>query len=109
MAEKEACVLCAEIAVLLAKIVIDPVPPAKIEVFLQPLLHCTKGKWWVETNPRSMCSKSGHTLNPVQDIDAETDSDMRSPTGLVHSDRPKGRILPCLDSTSTQTVSLVFF
>lgn len=50
VAEKEACVLCAEIAVLLAKIIIDPVPPAKIEVFLQPLLHCTKGKRWVETN-----------------------------------------------------------
>lgn len=45
---ENAPVLWAEIAVLLVKDAIDPVPPDKI---LQALLHCTKERRWVVQGP----------------------------------------------------------
>ncbi len=40
----------------------------------------------------------------VQDVDAETHLSMRPSLRLVCSDRPEGRLLPCLNPPSTQTV-----
>ncbi len=50
-------------------------------------------------------SESGPSQAPVQDVDAETHLSMRPSPRLVCSNRPEGRLLPCLDPPSTQTVS----
>lgn len=58
VAEIDAPVLCADIAVLLAKDAIEPVPPAEIgRVSTALTLHCTEKRWWDETNPRPARSK----------------------------------------------------
>ncbi len=47
----DAPVLRAEIAVLLAKDAIEPVPPADMRSgVVQPLLHCAQERWWVTTD-----------------------------------------------------------
>ncbi len=103
---KDAPVLRAEVAVLLAKDAIEPVPSSRDEVgVLQPLLHRTQERRWVTTNPGPARSESGPSQAPVQDVDAETHLSMRPSPRLVCSNRPEGRLLPCLDPPSTQTVS----
>ncbi len=81
-------------------------PSSRDEVrVLQPLLHRTKERRWVTTNLGPACSEPGPSQAPVQDVDAETHLSMRPSLRLVCSDRPEGRLLPCLDPPSTQTVS----
>ncbi len=50
---KDAPVLRAEVAVLLAKDAIEPVPPAEMKsgFYKRPLLHRTQERRWVTTNP----------------------------------------------------------
>ncbi len=69
------------------------------------LLHRTQERRWVTTNPGPARSESGPSQAPVQDVDAETHLSMRLSPRLVCSNRPEGRLLPCLDPPSTQTVS----
>ncbi len=81
-------------------------PSSRDEVrVLQPLLHRTQERRWVTTNPGPARSESGPSQAPVQDVDAETHLSMRPSPRLVCSNRPEGRLLPCLDPPSTQTVS----
>ncbi len=81
----------------------DSVRPASPQV--QPLLHRTQERRWVTTNPGPTRSEPGPSQAPVQDVDAETHLSMRPSLRLVCSNRPEGRLLPCLDPPSTQTVS----
>ncbi len=81
-------------------------PSSRDEVrVLQPLLHRTQERRWVTTNPGPARSEPGPSQAPVQDVDAETHLSMRPSLRLVCSNRPEGRLLPCLDPPSTQTVS----
>ncbi len=80
-------------------------PSSRDEVrVLQPLLHRTQERRWVTTNPGPARSEPGPSQAPVQDVDAETHLSMRPSLRLVCSNRPEGRLLPCLDPPSTQTV-----
>ncbi len=80
-------------------------PSCRYEVrVLQPLLHCTQEKWWLRPiwdlrvlnrslqSYRSRCSRRNAFSSA-------------SVPRLVCSDRPEGRVLSCLDSSSTQAVS----
>ncbi len=81
-------------------------PSSRDEVrVLQHLLHRTQERRWVTTNPGPAPSEPGPSQAPVQDVDAETHLSMRPSLRLVCSNRPEGRLLPCLDPPSTQTVS----
>ncbi len=81
-------------------------PSARDEVrVLQPLLHHTQERRWVTTNLGPARSEPGPSQAPVQDVDAVTHLSMRPSLRLVCSDRPEGRLLPCLVPPSTQTVS----
>ncbi len=81
-------------------------PSSRDEVrVLQPLLHRTQERRWITTNLGPARSEPGPSQAPVQDVDAETHLSMRPFLRLVCSDRPEGCLLPCLDPTSTQTVS----
>ncbi len=103
---KDAPVLRAEVAVLLAKDAIEPVPPAEMKSgFYSPYFIVPKKGGGVTTNPGPARSESGPSQAPVQDVDAETHLSMRPSPRLVCSNRPEGRLLPCLDPPSTQTVS----
>ncbi len=82
----------------------DPSSRDEVRV-LQPLLHRTQERRWVTTNPGPAHSEPGPSQAPVQDVDAETHLSMRPSLRLVCSNRPEGRLLPCLDPPSTQTVS----
>ncbi len=76
-------------------------PSSRDEVrVLQPLLHLNKERRWVTTNLGPARSEPGPSQAPVQDVDAETHLSMH-----LSSDRPEGRVLPCLDPPSTQTIS----
>ncbi len=80
-------------------------PSSRDEVrVLQPLLHRTQERRWVTTNPGPARSEPGPSQAPVQDVDAETHLSMCPSLRLVCSNRPEGRLLPCLDPPSTQTV-----
>ncbi len=108
VAVRNAPVLREEIAVLLAKDAIEPVPPAEMrQGFLQPLLHRTQERWWPSANPGSASLEPGFTQAPVQDADAQAHDQMHSAPGLVCSDRPEGRLLSRFDPSATQTVSTV--
>ncbi len=81
-------------------------PSCRYEVrVLQPLLHCTQEKWWVTTDLGSASFESEPSQATVQDAHAETHFRVRPSPRLVCSDRPEGRVLSCLDSSSTQAVS----
>lgn len=67
--------------------------------------HRNPDGWVGNNNPRSASFESGPAQAPVLDVDTEAHSDIRSPTGLVCGDRPKGRILSYL--ASAQTISSV--
>ncbi len=82
-----------------------PGPSSRDEVrVLQPLLHRTQERRWVTTNLGPARSEPGPSQAPVQDVDGETHLSMHPSLRLVCSDRPEGRLLPCLDPPSTQTV-----
>ncbi len=103
---KDAPVLRAEVAVLLAKDAIEPVPPAEM-----------KSGFY---SPYFIVPKKGGGLRPILDLrvlnralhklpfrmltQRRIVQSVRSPQ-LVCSNRPEGRLLPCLDPPSTQTVS----
>ncbi len=53
------------------------------------------------TNLGPARSEPGPSQAPVQDVDAETHLSMRPSLRLVCSDRPEGRLLPCLIPPST--------
>ncbi len=65
---------------------------------LQPLLNRTQERRWVTTNLGPAHSEPGPSQAPVQEVDAETHLSRCS-------NRPEGRLIPCLDPPSTQTVS----
>ncbi len=94
-------VLCKEIAVLLAKDAIEPVPPAEMR------LHHTQERWGLPTNLGSASLETCFAQAPVQDADAQTHYQMHPATGLVCSDRPEGRLLSCFDPSATQTIPTV--
>ncbi len=81
-------------------------PSCRYEVrVLQPLLHCTQEKRWVTTDLGSASFESEPSQAAVQDAHAETHFRVHPSPRLVCSDRPEGRVLSCLDSSSTQAVS----
>ncbi len=81
-------------------------PSSQDEVrVLQPLLHRTQERRWVTTNLGPAHSEPGPSQAPIQDVDAETHLSMHPSFRSVCSNRPEGRLLPCLDPPSTQTVS----
>ncbi len=63
---------------------------------LQLLLHRTQERRWVTTNLGPAHSEPSSSQAPVQDVDEET--------RLICSNRPAGRLLPCLNPHSTRTV-----
>ncbi|CAM4661540.1 unnamed protein product [Leuciscus chuanchicus] len=71
---------------------------------LQPVLHCTQERWWVTTNLGPARPEPVPSQATVQDAYAETHFQMHPSPRLVCSDRPEGRVLSCLDSSSTQTL-----
>ncbi len=104
----DAPVLCAEIAVLLAKDTIEPVPPAEMRSgFLQPLLHCAQEKWLVMTDLGSASFEPCASQAAVQDVDTEMHFRLHPSPRLVCSDRPEGHVLSCLDSPATQAISAI--
>ncbi len=81
-------------------------PSSRYEVrVLQPLFHCTQEKRWVTTNLGPATFESEPSQATVQNAHAETHSRVHPFPRLVCSDRPEGRVLSCLDSSSTQAVS----
>ncbi len=81
-------------------------PSCRYEVrVLQPLLHCTQEKRWVTTDLGSASFESEPSQATVQDAHAETHFRVHPSPRLICSDRPEGRVLSCLDSSSTQAVS----
>ncbi len=104
----DAPILRAEIAVLLAKDAIEPVPPADMRIgVLQPLLHCTQEKRWVKTNLGSARFEPGPSQAPVQNAHTETHLWVRPSPRLVCSYRPEGRVLPCVDPSAPQAIPAV--
>ncbi len=102
---KDAPVLHAEVAVLLAKDAIELVPPAEMKSGFYSLLHHTQERRWVTTNLGPAHSEPGPSLAPVQDVDVEMHLSMHPSFRLVCSNWPEGRLLLCLDPPSTQTIS----
>ncbi len=100
---KDAPVLRAEVAVLLAKDAIEPVPPAEI-----------KSGFY---SPYFIVPKKGGGLRPILDLRILNRAlhklpfrmlmhlSMHPSFRLVCSNRPEGRLIRCLNPPSTQTVS----
>ncbi len=74
---------------------------------LQPLLHCTQEKRWVKTNLGSARFEPGPSQAPVQNAHTETHLWVRPSPRLVCSDRPEGRVLPCVDPSAPQAIPAV--
>ncbi len=74
---------------------------------LQPLLHCTQKRRWVETNLGSARPELCPSQASVQDAHAETYLRMHPSPRLVCSDRPEGRVLPCVDPSTPQAIPAV--
>ncbi len=89
MADRHAPVLYEDIAVLLAKDAIEPVP---MQGFYSSYFFIPK---------------KGGGLRPVQDADTQAHDQMHPAPGLVCSNRPEGRILSCFDPSAKQTVPTV--
>ncbi len=108
VAVRNAPVLREEIAVLLAKDAIEPVPPAEMrQGFYSPYFIVPIERWWPSANPGSASLEPGFAQAPVQDAVAQAHDQMHSTPGLVCSDRPEGRLLSRFDPSATQTVSTV--
>ncbi len=92
-----------EIAVLLAKDAIEPVPPAEMrQGFYSPYFIVPK-----KGGVLDLRLEPGFAQAPIQDADAQAHDQMHSAPGLVCSDRPEGRLLSLFDPSTTQTVSTV--
>ncbi len=93
-----------EIAVLLAKDAIKPVPPAEMmqgfysSYFIAP----KKERRWSSTNTGSASLEPGPARAPIQDVDAKAHDQMHPAPRLVCSDRPS-----CFDPSTTQTFPTV--
>ncbi len=84
VAVRNAPVLREEIAVLLAKDAIEPVPRAALS---QPLLHRIQERRWSPTNPGSARLEPAFAQAPVQDADVQAHYKMQPAPGLACSDR----------------------
>ncbi len=83
-------------------------PSSRYEVgVLQPLLHCTQEKRWVKTNLGSARFEPGPSQAPVQNAHTETHLCVRPSPRLVCSNRPEGRVLPCVDPSAPQAIPAV--
>ncbi len=104
----DAPVLRAEIAVLLAKDAIEPVPPADMGLgIVQPPLHCAQESWWVTTYLGSASFEPCTSQAAVQDVDAETHFWVRPSPRLVCSYKPEGCVFLCPDPPTTQAVPVI--
>ncbi len=102
----DAHVLHAEIVVLLAKDVIEPVPPAGMRSgFYSPYFIVPKKSGGLRPILDLRTFESEASQATVQIAHAETHFRVHPSPRLVCSDRPEGRVLSCLDSSSTQAVS----
>ncbi len=108
VAVRNAPVLREEIAVLLAKDAIEPVPPAEMrQGFYSPyFIVPKKGGGLRPILDLRVLNRALHNA-PVQDADAQAHDQIYSAPGLVCSDRPEGRLLSRFDPSATQTVSTV--
>ncbi len=83
-------------------------PSSRYEVrVLQPLLHCTQERRWVKTNLGSAHLEPGPSQAHVQNAHTETHLWVRPSPRLVCSDRPEGRVLPRVDPSAPQVISVV--
>ncbi len=83
-------------------------PSSRYEVrILQPLLHCTQERRWAKANLESAHLEPGPSQASVQDTHAETHLRVRLSPKLVCSNRPEGRILPCVDHFVPQAIPAV--
>ncbi len=108
VAVRNAPVLREEIAVLLAKDAIEPVPPAEMrQGFYSPyFIVPKKGGGLRPILDLRVLNQALHKL-PVQDADTQAHDQMHSTPGLVCSDQPEGRLLSRFDPPATQIVSTV--
>ncbi len=105
---RNAPVLHEEIAVLLAKDAIEPIPPAEMrQGFHSPYFIVPNQSWWSTTNPGSASLEPGFTQAPLQDADAQVHYHMHPAPGLVCSDQTEGRLHSSFDPSVTQTVPTV--
>ncbi len=102
---KDAPVLRAEVAVLLAKDAIEPVPPAEMKSgFYSPYFIVPKKDGGLRPIlDLRVLNRALHKL-PLRMLTQEMHLSMRPSLRLVCSNRPEGRLLPCPDPPSTQTV-----
>ncbi len=108
VAVRNAPVLRKEIAVLLAKDAIEPVPPAEMrQGFYSPYFIVPKKGGGLRPILDLRVLNRAFAQAPVQDADAQAHDQMHSAPGLVCSDRPEGRLLSRFDPSVTQTVSTV--
>ncbi len=75
---------------------------------LQPLLHCTQERQWVKANLASACLEPSPSRAPVQDAHAEAYLRVHPSPRLVCSDRPEGRVLPCVHPSAPQAIPAVY-
>ncbi len=101
----DAPVLRAEVAVLLAKDAIEPVPPAEMKSgFYSPyFIVPKKGSGLRPILDLRVLNRALHKL-PFRMLTQRRIFQCVRPFDLICSDRPEGCLLPCLDPPSTQTV-----
>lgn len=95
-----------EVHSLLAKGVIERVPPRELEV-LQPPFSGDLERWGTLSDPGPETHHPSTSQAPIQDDDAKSDPDTDSSQGLVFIYRSERVILPYSDSTVPQTLSLL--
>ncbi len=72
MTIRDTTVLCVDIAVLLAKDAIKPVPPAEMKQgFYSPYFIVPNKKQWSSANPGSVSLESGPSQASIQDVDTD--------------------------------------
>ncbi|KAL0150144.1 hypothetical protein M9458_054571 [Cirrhinus mrigala] len=85
-------------------------PSSRDEIgMLQSLFHHTKEELWVTNHPGPSSSELVPSQGAVQDVNLKAHSLFHSSPGLVRSHRAEGRVLSCLDPSSTQTISSLCF
>ncbi len=82
-----------------------PVGPPPSPPLMAVWLRVTQEKRWVTTDLGPASFESEPSQATVQNAHAETHFRVHPSPKLVCSDRPEGRVLSCLDSSSTQAVS----
>ncbi len=104
----DAPVLCAEIAVLLAKDAIEPVPPADMRSgFYSPYFIVPKKSGGLRPIlDLRVLNRALHKL-PFRMLTQKTHFRVRPSPRLVCSDRPEGCVLSCLDPPATQAIPAI--